>query len=301
MTQKQLTKPRKKRDLVSYMFVLPAFVLFTVFVIVPAFNSIYLSFTNFDGINTKAMRFIGLANYVEILHSNRVHNAFKNTIVMTVALMVLENAVALILALIVDNVRWFKNWFRSFFYIPGLISGIIVGFIWAILANYNFGVFNQLLDHLHLGSLKQDWLGDQRFSMATVILTTVWKGTGFYMIIYLAALQGVPQDLGEAALIDGANWLQKFRHVTFPLLAGAVTVNMTLAMINGLKVFDQIVTTTDGGPGFATETLTYIIYKVAFGELRQGFGTALSIALFLFILIASIIQTTILRKREVQL
>jgi multiple sugar transport system permease protein/raffinose/stachyose/melibiose transport system permease protein len=292
---------RKQRDFVFYMFVLPAFVLFTVFVIVPAINAISLSFTNFDGVNTKAMHYIGLANYAEMLHSTRVHNALKNTIVMTVALMVLENAIALLLAVVVDNVRWCKNWFRSFFYIPGLVSGIIVGFIWAILANYNFGVINQLLDHLHLGFLKQDWLGDQRFSLATVILTTVWKGTGFYMIIYLAALQGVPQELGESALIDGASRLQKFRHITFPLLAGAVTVNMTLSMIGGLRVFDQIATTTDGGPGFATETLTYIIYKVAFGELRQGFGTALSIALFLLILIASVIQTTLLRRREVQL
>ncbi|MEK3983274.1 sugar ABC transporter permease [Paenibacillus sp. FSL K6-3166] len=123
----------------------------------------------------------------------------------------------------------------------------------------------------------------------------------YIAIIYLAGLQGIPQELNEAATIDGARGWQQFRHITFPLLTGAMTVCMVLSMISALKIFDQIAVMTDGGPGFEAETLTYIIYKVGFGELRQGFGTALAMVLFLIKLIITVFQVKVLQKREVQL
>ncbi|WP_290404741.1 carbohydrate ABC transporter permease [Paenibacillus polymyxa] len=219
---------------------------------------------------------------------------------MTISLVILENIAAIAMALMVDRIRWFKNLFRSIFYFPTLLSGIVMGFVWAMILNYNFGVVNKILDTVGLGSWAVDWLGDPKYAMLSIILSTVWKGAGYYMIIYLAGLQGIPADLSEAASIDGANGWQQFRFITFPLLAGSMTVCMVLSMISALKIFDQIAVMTDGGPGFATETLTYIIYKVGFGELRQGFGTALAIVLFVIILIITIIQVKILRKREVQ-
>nr|WP_240353734.1 sugar ABC transporter permease [Cohnella algarum] len=140
-----------------------------------------------------------------------------------------------------------RNLFRSVFYFPVLLSGVVMGFIWTIILNYNFGVFNQLLDMLGLAAAKADWLGDPDFAMLSIILSTVWKSAGYYMIIYLAGLQGIPQELSEAASIDGAGRMQQFRHITFPLLAGSVTVCMVLSMINSLKIFDQIAVMTDGG------------------------------------------------------
>lgn len=293
---------KKKQWWRSYAiwFILPAFLLYSIFVMLPTFSSIYLSFTSWDGISDN-IRYIGLENFKEIWHSNRVHNALSNTIIVAVSLVLLENVVAIVLALMVDQVRWLKNLFRSIFYFPVLMSGIIMGFIWMIILNYNFGVINQLLDMLGLASLKADWLGNPNYALLSIILSTVWKSSGYYMIIYLAGLQGIPQELLEAASIDGAGKWKQFRHVTFPLLAGATTVCVMLSMINSLKLFDQIAVMTNGGPGFATETLTYIIYKVAFGEGRQGFGTALAIVLFILILIISLIQIRVLRKREVQM
>ncbi|MCK9861496.1 sugar ABC transporter permease [Paenibacillus sp. ATY16] len=281
-------------------FILPAFILYSLFVMLPTLSSIYLSFTSWDGISEN-VRYIGLDNFKEIWESPRVHHALKNTIIVAISLVVLENVVALLLAILVDQVRWLRNFFRSIFYFPVLMSGIIMGFIWMIILNYNFGVVNQVLDMIGLGSIKADWLGDPDFALLSIILSTVWKSSGYYMIIYLAGLQGVPQELLEAASIDGAGKWKQFRHVTFPLLAGATTVCVMLSMINSLKLFDQIAVMTNGGPGFATETLTYIIYKVAFGEGRQGFGTALAIVLFILILIVSLIQIRVLRKREVQM
>lgn len=281
-------------------FILPAFLLYGVFVMLPTFSSIYLSFTSWDGLSSD-IRYIGLDNFKEIWDSPRVRNALKNTIIVAIALVLLENVVALALAILVDQVRWLRNFFRSIFYFPVLMSGIIMGFIWMIILNYNFGVVNQLLDTLGLGALKADWLGNPDFALLSIILSTVWKASGYYMIIYLAGLQGIPQELLEAASIDGAGKWKQFVHVTFPLLAGATTVCVMLSMIGSLKLFDQIAVMTNGGPGFATETLTYIIYRVAFGEGRQGFGTALAIVLFILILIISLIQIRLLRKREVQM
>ncbi|MCA0755137.1 sugar ABC transporter permease [Paenibacillus sp. N4] len=292
-------KKKKWSDYV-FWFILPALVVYTAFVIVPTLSSVYLSFTSWDGISTK-INYIGFDNFIEIVKSPRVHNALKNTLIFAIVLVLLENIVALGLAVLMDNVRWFRNFFRSIFYFPVLMSGIIMGFIWMIILNYNFGVINQLLEMTGLGFLKADWLGDPDYALISIILSTVWKAAGYYMVIYLAGLQGIPQELNEAASIDGANRWQQFRHITFPLLAGATTVCIMLSMIGSLKIFDQIAVMTDGGPGFATETLTYIIYKVGFGELRQGFGTALAIVLFLLTLLISLIQMKVLRKREVQM
>ncbi|MGG4499840.1 carbohydrate ABC transporter permease [Paenibacillus polymyxa] len=290
---------KKKQHPFAIIFILPSLILYTLFVIVPTLGSVYLSFTSWNGIS-EDIRFIGFANFVEIWNSPRVHNALKNTLIMTISLVILENIAAIAMALMVDRIRWFKNLFRSIFYFPTLLSGIVMGFVWAMILNYNFGVVNKILDTVGLGGWAVDWLGDPKYAMLSIILSTVWKGAGYYMIIYLAGLQGIPADLSEAASIDGANGWQQFRYITFPLLAGSMTVCMVLSMISALKIFDQIAVMTDGGPGFATETLTYIIYKVGFGELRQGFGTALAMVLFVIILIITVIQVKILRKREVQ-
>ncbi len=299
MTQTKPSTHRKKWISFSFWFILPAFVLYTAFVISPTLSAVYLSFTSWDGINDD-IRFIGISNFIEIWNSTRVHNALKNTLIFTITLVVLENVLAIVLAILVDKVRWLRNIFRSIFYFPVLMSGVVMGFIWVIILNYNFGVVNQLMDMAGLGDYKVDWLGDPNLALISIILSTVWKAAGYYMIIYLAGIQGIPQELNEAASIDGANSWQQFRHITFPLLASAMTVCVMLSLIGSLKIFDQIAVMTDGGPGFATETLTYIIYKVGFGELRQGFGTALAIVLFLITLILSLLQIRVLRKREVQ-
>lgn len=285
---------------VALLFILPAFFFFTTFVIVPILSSVYLSLTSWDGLNA-LIPFVGLQNFDEIFHSERFWHALANTFVLAVSLTLGWNLVALLLAMAVDNVRWLKNAFRTAFYIPVLLSGIVVGFIWTILYNYNFGVVNAVLDALNLGDWKTDWLGNPKQTMVSLILTMLWQSSGYYMVIYLAALQGIPQELVEAAKIDGANRGQQFRHITFPLIAGAMTVNLTLALINGMKIFDQIAIMTDGGPGFTSENVIYLIYKVAFGEGRQGFGTAMALVLFAVILVFATLQVRLLRNREVQL
>ncbi len=280
-------------------FVVPALTMYTAFVITPALSSVYLAFTSYDGITEASMRFIGFDNFVNIFGSVRFHSATFNTVVIAASFTVLVNVIALALAVAVDRVRWCKNIFRSGFYLPVLISGIIAGFIWRIMFNYSFGVVNFVLNAVGMGSVK--FIDTMPNALLSIIFVLLWKNAGYYMIIYLAALQGISSDLLEAASIDGANGRQTFRHITIPMLAGSFTINLTLALINGLKIYDEIAILTDGGPGFSTETITYMVYKVAFGEMRQGYGTAMAVILFLIILVFGGFQSTMLRKREVQL
>lgn len=291
---------KKGFDKTTFAFIAPAFIFFTLFIIVPTVSSFYYSLTSWDGISPD-IKFIGLANYKEIFTSDRFRNALGNTVILTVFISIFENAFALGLALLVDNVRWGKNFFRSAFYIPVLISGIVSGFIWKIMYNYNFGTFNAVLGNLGFDSLKQDWLGNSALTLLAIGIVLIWKGAGYYMIIYLASLQSVSVDLIEAAQIDGATPWQRFKSITVPLISGAFTINFTLSLINGLKVFDQINVMTDGGPGFTSETLVYLLYKVGFNEGRQGFGTAVGVMLLFIIIVLNTIQQKFLRSREVQM
>jgi len=295
-----MTKKKGGIDTAAVAFIAPAFILYTLFIIVPAFSSVYYSFTSWDGISP-VVKFVGLANYREIFTSARFGNALRNTVILTVFISIVENALALLLALLVDHVKWFKNFFRSAFYVPVLISGIVSGFIWKIMYNYNFGAINSLLTSIGLGKWKQDWLGNPKLTLLMVGFVLIWKGAGYYMIIYLASLQSVPTDVVEAAAIDGASPWQRFKAITVPLISGAFTINFTLSLINGLKVFDQISVMTDGGPGFTTETVVYLLYKVGFNEGRQGFGTAVGIVLLFIIIILNAVQQKFLKSREVQL
>lgn len=289
----------RKKENVYLLFILPALILFITFIVLPVLNSINLSLTNWDGIN-KDYDYIGFKNFKLIFTNERFYNALKNSIIIGMSFTILANILSLALAMIVDNVIIGKSFFRSMFYLPVLISGVIAGFIWTIMFNYSFGIINSLL--LKMGiPIEINFLGAMPNALMAIIFVMLWQRGGYYMVIYLAGLQGIPRELLESAQIDGANSIQKFRHITFPLLSGSFTVNMTLALIYGFKVFDQIAVMTDGGPGFATESITYLIYRVAFAELKQGYGTAMALVLFLIVLIASVIQVMILRRREVQL
>lgn len=291
----------KRRDLTTVGFIAPSFILFTVFIMIPVAASIYYSLTSWDGINP-VVKFIGLRNYIEIFTSARFGNALFNTVLLTVFVSIFENLIALGLALLVDSVRWGKNFFRSGLYIPVLISGIVSGFIWKIIYNYNFGPLNAGLKGIGLDAFCQDWLGGKgTFALWAVGIVLIWKSAGYYMIIYLASLQSVSKDILEAATVDGATPWQRLRKITLPLISGAFTINFTLSLINGLKIFDQISVMTDGGPGFSTETVVYLLYKVGVGGGRQGFGTAVGVVLLVIIMVLNSVQQKFLKSREVQM
>ena len=293
---------KRKFDKTAFVFIAPAFIFFTLFIIVPTVSSVYYSFTSWDGVSPN-VKFIGLANYKEIFTSARFGNALKNTILLTVFISVFENAFALALALIVDNVRWGKNFFRSAFYVPVLVSGIVSGFIWKIMYNYNFGTINTILKDIGMGDFRQDWLGNNKLTLIMIGVVLVWKGAGYYMIIYLASLQSVSPDLIEAAQIDGATWWKTLWKVKLPMVMPSITICVFLTLTNSFKLFDQNLALTGGDPNHFTEMLALNIYQTFYaraGAQWKGLGQAKAVLFCVLVIAISMIQLKATRSREVQ-
>ena len=273
---------KKRIDKVLLGFVGPALIFYLAFIVVPTVGSLYYSFTSWDGISPN-IKFIGLGNYKEIFTSARFGNALKNTIVLTVFISVFENAIALALALLVDRVIKFSNLFRSLFYIPVLISGIVSGFIWKVMYNYNFGVINALLDNIGLAALKQDWLGNTNLTLIMIGVVLVWKGAGYYMIIYLASLQSISADILEAAEIDGASRKRIFWSVILPYITPVVFFNLMTNLVTAFQEFNSPFVITAGGPYESTYLMSMMIYENAFRYLNMGLSSAISLILFVII------------------
>lgn len=282
-----------------FAFIAPALVVYLVMVILPSLQTIQLSFTNWDGLSSD-YDYIGVENYESILTSGRFWNAVLNTVLLGLGSAVIINAVSLGVALMLDRLRHFQGFFRTVVYLPALVSGFIAATIWKYVLNFNFGFVNALLDDMGLGAWAKDWLGDSDIVVGVLLFIICFTLGGNTTLIYLANLQSVPQELVEAAHIDGASGRQVFRYVTWPMLAGAVTVNMTLAMIAGWTIFDQVMVLTTGGPGFVSETMAFFIYKVGFGEYRAGYGSAAAVALFVVVILSTLIANKYMRKREIQ-
>ena len=280
------------------MFFGPALLLYFIFTIIPATVSLLASFTDWDGVS-KNFNIIGIANFIEIFTGERFINAVKNTSLITIFSVVFVNILALILAILLDNVTKGKSLFRSIFFVPQVLSAIIVSYMWAYMLNYDSGIFNVFLNGIGLGSLTQDWLGDPRFALISFTLILIWQGVGFYMIIYLATLQTIPGELIEASRIDGAGPIRQFKDITLPLIAPAITTCVILSIIGALNVYDMVIALTNGGPGFSTETIVVTMLFEATRTSRQGVASAEAIILFIATMVISIVITGYLRKKEV--
>jgi len=286
----------QKRRL-QLLFMLPAFIVYSLFVMVPMLGSFYFSFTDWNGLNAR-YHFVGINNYISLIHDAEVWIALKNTIVFAVLVTLIQNVLSLLLAILVDGSSWVKRFLRVVYLIPALLSALAIGYIWSYLYNPVLGVINMALQNIGLGDWAQDWLGDPKWSMYSVVFTNIWQWMGLSMIIYLAGLQAIPGDLYEAADIDGVSNWKRFSKITFPLIAPAFTVNILISIVGSFKVFDIIYVMTKGGPGTATESLAILLYKKAFNFNEMGYGTAIAIVMFLIILFISIFQLRILRSRE---
>ncbi|WP_220213231.1 carbohydrate ABC transporter permease [Streptomyces shenzhenensis] len=282
-----------------FWFILPALVVYLAMVIAPSVQSLQLSLTNWDGISA-TYDYVGLRNYDEIFTSGRFWNAVQNTLLLGLGSAVVINVISLVVALMLDKLKHGQGFFRTIVYLPALVSPFIAATIWKYMLNFNFGFTNTALRDAGLDSWARDWLGDSGIVVWVLLFIICFTLGGNTTLIYLANLQSVPHELVEAAQIDGASRFQVFRYVTWPMLSGAVTVNMTLSMIAGWTIFDQVLVLTSGGPGFVSETMAFFIYKVGFGEYRAGFGSAAAVILFVVVLVSTVGANTYLRRREIQ-
>ena len=287
-----------KKSKMSFGFVVPAFAVYTLLLVIPIFMAFYFSLNKWNGFN--AMQFLGLENYINVLRDARLGNAVKNTAVISIVVVVLVNVLGLFLAMLVNTASAKSNIFRTIFFVPFVLSTVAISFVWKSILSYN-GVLNGMLTALGQSQLVGNWLGTQGPAIVGIILVEIWRTLGYHMMLYLAALQTVPHELYEACTVDGGNRWNKFRNVTLPLIIPGMSVSFLMSIINELRMYDVVKIMTDGGPGYDTETIVYNIVSQGFSNNMVGYSSAISVVLFLVIGAISIFIVTAMNKKGVEM
>ncbi len=281
----------KVQDLLStYFFVAPAVVLFVIFSLIPFMKVFQLSVYEWDGIASH-MKFVGLANFKTALFKDPSWwISMKNAGWVTVLALTVQNFLALVLALIVDREIKGKNIYRVIFYLPPVLSGIVVGLVWNWIYDGSHGLLNHLLDIFGMSRYARAWLADPDTALVSVAVIHMWKGFGWGFVILLAGLQAIPRDLNEAARVDGAGEWTIFRRITVPLMLPVFFLVSILTVLGTMQIFDIIVSTTNGGPGYHTEVPITRILAAMVGSSRFGYACALGILFGLILLAVSMVQ-----------
>jgi probable starch degradation products transport system permease protein amyD len=290
-----MNKKLGKNGLFFWLFLAPVLIALIMVVVIPLLYGVYYSFTNWDGINTPV--FAGISNYMQLLGDEGFRNALWFTTKFAVVSIVLVNAIGLGLALLVTQKLKGSNIMRTVFFMPNLIGGLILGFIWQFVFIQGFDAIGQAVGTEAL----QGWLSTTRTGFWGLVILTAWQMSGYIMIIYIAHLEGIPEDLVEAAQIDGANVFQRFRHIIFPLVAPAFTVSMFLTLSNSFKLYDQNLSLTGGAPYNSTQMVAMNIYNTAFLENKMAYAQSKALVFFIIIAVISLTQVYYNKKREVEM
>jgi ABC-type sugar transport system permease subunit len=291
---------RTQHKLYAYLFVIPAYILFVVFIVIPFFRTLGISTTAWRGFDTP--RFIGLANFENLLKDRVFWIALGNTATFTIATTLLQSTIPLLVAVLV-NTKWRgSTFFRTALFIPVIISFVVTGLLWRMIYDPTYGTVNSILTAVGLQTWTRAWLAEPQTALSSIIVVSLWQSLGFYMLIYFAGLQGIPIELYESASLDGAGVLQRLRHITIPMLWPVTTIVLVINVIGGIKVFDIIYVMTTGGPNHATDVLGTYLYITAFGasgggSASMGYAAAIGVVILVLAMVATIIQFRLTRRR----
>ncbi|MFZ2636831.1 MAG: sugar ABC transporter permease [Rectinemataceae bacterium] len=261
------------------LFLIPAFALYAVFLVVPVFQSFRYSLFRWDGLSPLD-RFVGLGNYKELLGDPVFWKSLANNSILLVFSLITQLPVAILLAvLLTDKVRM-KGLFRTMFFAPQIISTVAAGYMFYYIYEPTFGILNQLLRALNLGSLAKGWLGDTNLALYAVLFVISWRFVGFYMVLFMASIEGMPVEIFEAATMDGCGKWMIVRKITLPMLRDTIKTACVLSIVGSIKYFDLIWVMTQGGPAHASELIATYMYKKTFLSWDVGYGSALAFTLF---------------------
>lgn len=290
-------EPLKKR--IQFLgAILPALVLFGVFGFYPVVTSLQFSLTNYDGI-TEIWDWVGLSNYSELLtNDSETLNAIKHNLIWAFFFILVQNVIALFLAVLLDQNIKGRNFYRAIFFLPVVISPVAVGFVWSFIYDPLTGSLDATLKGVGLGSWARDWLGNYDLALYSVIVVDLWKNIGFSIVLFLAGLQVVPIELLEAAAIDGASAWRKFRSVTFPLLFPTLGLVLVLSANGALRAFDTVYLMTQGGPGTETQLYMTRLFQEAFVRNRYGYASSMAWLVFAILLLFAWLQLKLSRERD---
>ena len=299
--RRKMGKQERKNTLIAYSFLAPNFLGFAVFTLVPVLCAVALSFFEWNGGDISRIRFVGLDNYASIFAVKKVAEkgigyffnradlgiTLKNTVYYTAVTVPLTIVCAMALAILLNKIKGALV-FRTVFFFPYVASMVAICVCWSFMMMKN-GPVNQMIMALGI-DFNKSWTADSVMAMWAIILVSVWRNMGYYMVLYLAALQGIPRELMEAATVDGANKWQQFRHVTLPQLKPTTFFVSVMMVISCFKIFDVVAIMTDGGPGRSTKMLVTYIYDEAFNKIRYGSASAIAMVLLVIVLLVTIIQ-----------
>ncbi len=297
---------RKRFPTYIIVFMAPAVILYSIFMVYPLLNSLRLSFFSIANDNREV--FAGMGNYVRLFSDDnfapRFWGALKNNFFFFAMHMLIQNSIALLLATLISNEkRRFANFYRTVFFMPTVLSVVIIGFIWNLILNPLWGVSKTLLDVIHLGFLFQPWLGLASSALPTVSLISIWQFIGIPMILFYAALIAIPDEIMEAAYVDGATAWQAFWNIKFPLILPTVGIVSILTFVGNFNAFDLIYAMkgANAGPEFATDIMGTFFYRTYFGQQLQlgdvGMGSTVAAMMFLIILTGVLLYTFVYQRR----
>lgn len=278
------------------LFTLPLIFIFTTVVIIPFFIGIGYSFFSWDGLPLNPKIFVGLDNYINLFKDERFISSAGHTILFTVFAIVLINLLGLVFALMATTKLKVRNIARTMLFMPYLIGGLILGYIW----NFILGdAFAAIGENLGMSSIFFNWLLDPKFALVALVIVSTWQMAGYIMIIYITGIQAIPDDVIEAAEVDGAGFWQTLFRIKFPLLMPSFTICLFLTLSNCFKIFDVNLSLTGGGPSNATEMFAMNIYNEIFSLNNFGYGQAKAILFFIVVAVVAMIQVSITKKKEV--
>lgn len=280
-----------------YLFLLPAGIILLIFFFIPFFQTIWLSFLDYSN-SIYSASFSGLQNYIDILHNPIFYKVMINTIIYLVAAVPVLAIIPLFLAILINQKIRGITVYKILIYLPVIVSIVVaaIAFKWLYAEQ---GILNYILNVFHINSI--GWLTDPKYAIYSVIIVTIWKGIGYYMMIYLAALMSVPKELYEACDIDGAGFLRKHLTVTVPHIMPTIALVTTISSISAMKIFAEIYVMTKGGPLNSTKTIVYYIYEKAFENLDLGYASAMSVILLIIVMIFSLINIFCFERNKYQL
>ncbi len=296
MRQYKLSALQARRNLQCTLFVLPALVLIVAFYLLPMFQSFAFSLTNWDGFSYQ-MKWVGLTNFRKVVMNDYFPRVAMNTFYLMVLQLPILNILALILALGFQNMGKLSTTPKALFFFPSLLASPVIGFIWQNIYRFD-GMLNNTLKLLGLPGLRQDWLGQASTVLPSISVVIIWQGMGWTSLIYLAGLVSIPQEVNEAAQMDGIKPVRRLLSITLPMLIPSITVNAILGTIGALNVFDIVLIMTKGGPASFSETIALAIFNYAYSKNRIEYGLALAVLLGTLTIGLALVQLALLRRRE---
>ena len=280
------------------VFTVPLLFVFTTVVIIPFVIGIGYSFVSWDGIPANPKIFVGFDNYADLFRDDRFLSSSWHTVEFTLLALISVNLLGLVLSLLVTSKLRTSNAARTLFFMPNLIGGLILGYIWQFIFTDALKLVGQ---QTGMESLFFNWLLNPQFALYAMVIVFTWQMAGYTMIIYIAGIQGIPDDLIEAAKVDGANLWHRLTRIIFPLLMPAFTICLFLTLSGAFKIYDVNLSLTNGGPGNATELFAMNIFNEIFGYGHYGLGQAKAIVFFLIVAVLTLTQVVITKRREVQM